>query len=378
MTFENFKNIIPLKTNEKYYVIGGSEIYKLFLTDPVLRPSALILTHIKPDISKDIDVFMNPDLITRYELSGYSEEIVEDDLKYRYIYYKLRSGPSQEMKYTRLIDDILCNGNHREDRTNTGTISVFGRMISFDISNSIPLITQKRISFKNILEELLWFCRGETDSNILKDKGVNIWNGNTTRDFLDARGLNDYQEGECGPIYGAQWRRFGESDTQKGVDQLKYVEHLLKTDPFSRRILISAWNPVDLNKMCLTPCHYSVQWYVEIVSDKKILNCKFDMRSSDFALAGCYNIVSYSILTYILAAKCDMTPGRVVYSVGDCHVYKTHLLAIKESQSRIFRPAPALVLNSSVKLKDWKDISFEDFQLIGYFPHPSVKMAMAV
>ena len=376
-TFKEFKKSICPDTH--YFLMGGAEIYSLFLQDSEVFPDELIINHIKPDITCHIDTTLNPDLFGAYEISGFSEEIPYDNLKYRYIYFKKRiSKEHPEKKYLNLIKEITDTGKPRIDRTSVGTISLFGKMVRFDIEHSIPLMTSKRVSFKNILEELLWFCRGETDSNILREKGVNIWNGNSSREFLDSRNLTHYKEGECGPIYGHQWRRFGERENETGIDQLEYVENLLQNNPYSRRIVLSAWNPKDLDKMALLPCHIQVQWYVEARGSKKFLNCMFTMRSSDFALAGCYNIVSYSILTYILAKRNNMYPGEIVYSAGDCHIYNNHLDAINEQMKRNFRPFPCLKLNQSIKHKKWEEIEDSDFELIGYFPNTSIRMKMAV
>lgn len=378
-TFNKVKNLILSEKNKSYYIIGGSEIYSLFLNDIDVSPEQLIINHISPDITCNIDTYFNPDKISKYSISSYSEKMFYDNLSYRYIYYK-KSSLNQEQKYMNLLKEILYTGKQRVDRTGVGTFSLFGRNLRFNIENSIPLMTSKRISFKNIVEELLWFCKGDTDANNLREKGVNIWNGNSSREFLDSRGLYNNKEGDCGPIYGHQWRRFGQRKGEKntGIDQLKYVEDLLKNDPYSRRIILSAWNPYDLKDMALLPCHIQVQWYVENKGNKKMLNCMFTMRSSDFALASCYNIVSYSILTYILAKKHNMYPGEIIYNAGDCHIYTNHLEAINEQLKRSFRPFPSLHLDDSIKTKSWEEIEYKDFELIGYFPNPSIKMDMAI
>ena len=262
--------------------------------------------------------------------------------------------------------------------------------MKFDISQSIPLLTTKRVPFKAIVEELLFFINGHTDVKILQNKGVKIWNGNTSREFLDARNLKHYKEGIMGPMYGWQWRFFGAEYSQAfadttnldnskigGFDQLKHVENLLKTDPYSRRIYISNLNPVQSSQMVLDPCHVYFQLYVTEHMGQKYLSGYFTMRSSD-SLAWCYNIVSYTILIYILALKCDMKPKEIIYNSVDCHIYKTHIEQIKKQISRPLRPFPKIILDNSVKNKDWNQITFKDISLIGYFPHPGIKMDMAV
>jgi dihydrofolate reductase/thymidylate synthase len=366
--FTNFKDFKKSASpRDKIFVIGGGDIYKLFLQDSLLKPKRLLFTLTEPEISKDIDTFLEPELIKDYKLVDFSDKLNFENLSYTFLEYIYNKEPHEEYKYFDLFEKILKEGKQRKNRTNINTISIFGEQLRFDISKTIPLMTSKKVSFKNIVEELLWFCRGETDANILKNKGVKIWDGNSSREFLDARGLIDYPEGECGPIYGHQWRNFN------GVDQLKNVENLIKTDPTSRRIVLSAWNPVDLPKMALEPCHLLVQWYV----NEGKLDCMFTMRSND-SIATNYNVISYAVLTYILAIKCGLTPGEIVYSVGDCHIYESNLEATKEQLKRDLRPFPSLKLCDSIKEKDWSEIIFEDFRLVGYFPNKAIKMSMAV
>lgn len=374
MNFDKFKRYYNKYKQKNYYVIGGSEIFSLFLTNFIF--DRLIINHIMPDIVKPICVWMDPKLISNYKLFGYSEKYRDENLQvsYRYLYYEFSYVLHEEYKYLNVMKNILTNGNTRNDRTNTGTISMFGARCKFNISDNIPLITTRHISFKNILEELLWFCRGETNSKILEKKGVNIWKGNTSREFLDKNGLYEYPDGEAGPIYGKQWRRSG----NKGIDQLEYIVDLLRNDPYSRRILISSWVPEDLDKMCLTPCHTHAQWYVEEKDGVKYLSCQFYQRSQDTFLAMTYNVVSYTILTYILAKKCNMKPKELIYIGGDCHIYSNHIKQAEEQINRKPMPFPCLVLSDSIKNKDWCDIKYEDFNLVGYFPDKKITAIMAV
>jgi thymidylate synthase len=386
MSLNQFKNS---KIKGKIYLIGGGKTFELFLTDKKLKPKKMIITHIIPEISIQATTFINPDLFSSYKVTGYSEIKTDNNLKYRYIYYSLNTREHQEYKYLDLAKDILENGNERMDRTGTGTVSLFGTQLRFDISNSFPLLTTKRVPFKAIVEELLFFARGDTYCKILDERGVKIWNPNTSREFLDNRGLN-YRDGVMGPMYGFSWRHFGAeydenfSDTSKcdpskigGFDQLAHVEHLLKTDPFSRRIYISNLNPAESHKMVLEPCHTYIQFYVTEEQGEKYLSAYFNMRSSD-SLAWCYNICSYVLLLHILALKCDMKPKEIIYNAVDCHIYKNHINQIEEQMTRLPRPFPSLKIDESIKRKDWKDINYEDFNLIGYYPHPSIKMHMAV
>jgi len=288
---------------------------------------------------------------------------------------------------------ILTNGNERKDRTSTGTISTFGNQIRFDISNTIPLMTTKRVPYKTIIEELLWFCRGDSDAKILQAKGIKIWDGNTSREFLDKRGLIHYPNGVIGPQYGFLWRHFGATyspdfaDSSKidtsligGFDQLKYVEDLLQNDPFSRRIMISAWSPNQLNEQVLPSCHHTIQFYVEedTHTQEKYLSCMFIMRSNDVFLANVYNVICYTILTYILAKKYNMKPKEIIYTCGDTHIYKNHIEAVQQQITNLPRPFPKLILDESIIHKDWKDITIDDFDIVGYFPHGTIKAPMAV
>lgn len=384
MTVDKFKSYVKRNKREHIFCIGGGKIFKTMMSIDELKPHKIFMTHIRPckhllDEMK-YDVVFDTEFLEHYKLYAYSPEYMHiSSIKYRFLHYVYTDNYHEEYKYLSTLQTIIQKADTRQDRTKIGVKSIFSNKLEFDISNSIPLLTTKTVSFKNILEELLWFCRGETDSNILKEKGINIWKGNTTREFLDSRGL-DYNEGELGPMYGFQMRHFGAKYPSKksGFDQLQYVEDLLKNDPFSRRIMMSYINPPDYHKGVLLPCHHYIQFYVEEINKQKYLSCFFNMRSSDFALASCYNIVSYSILTYILALKYDMKPKSIVYHAVDCHVYLNHIEQVKEQLNRELRPFPALHLNENIKEKDWKDIQYSDFELVGYLPNPAIKMDMAI
>lgn len=324
------------------FVIGGSTLYNYFLSNncPIdLKPKRLYISHVLNPGFKEMSCkpnkFMNH--FSDYKLLSYSERMKDFALDkkdstldrknkkdFRILTYIRSDEPSHEHKYLGLMQNILDNGIIRQDRTETGTISLFGEKLEFDISKTIPMITTRSVSFKAIIEELLWFARGDTDAKVLQARGVHIWDGNSSRAFLNKQDLPYYQEGVLGPIYGFQWRHFGTQYDARyanvadvpanheigGFDQLAYVEHLLRTDPFSRRIMMSSWNPADLNKVALPACHTQVQWYVEETNNIKHLSCMFTMRSNDVALATSYNVCSYAILTYILAMKCNMKPKK--------------------------------------------------------------------
>jgi thymidylate synthase len=395
MNMDTFKKIYK-KYTPNVFVIGGSQVYNHFLkeSDVLFKPEKLYVTEVKGykgEIGCNYAFMNNFDY--KYNLVGYSEASKENDLSYRTLYYNLNpTSYSEEFRYLNLAKHILEKGKERVDRTGVGTISTFGPQLRFDISNSIlPLLTTKRVGLKAIVEELLFFCRGDTDAKILDRKGVKIWNDNTSRNFLDNRGLGHYSQGIMGPMYGWSWRNFGAnysqtfSDTSKidtniaftGFDQLSHVENLLKTDPFSRRIYISNLNPAESKNMCLDMCHTYIQFYVEEIDGEKFLSGYFTMRSSD-SLAWCYNICSYSILVNILALRSGMKPKDIVYNSVDCHIYKNHIEGIKTQLLRTPRPFPKIKLNAALKHKDWSEMKFSDFELIGYFPHASIKMDMAI
>lgn len=296
-----------------------------------------------------------------------------------------------EKPYLRLMEELLgmtsnCMynvNNCRPDRTGVGTISCFGRQLRFDISQHVPLITTKKVNPYSVIKELLFFLRGETDSRILEKQGVNIWKDNTSRQFLDARGLETYNEGDMGPMYGFQWRHFGaeykgcdSNYAGTGVDQLSQVEYLLKTDPYSRRIVMTTYNPQHLSEMALPPCHgLVVQFYV---SDSKKLSCHMYQRSVDVGLGLVWNTFSYAVLTHLLAKRHGLQPEELIISTGDTHIYMSHIDACFTQVGRSLRPAPMLEIDDSVVKKSWEEIEPEDIRIRGYYPHGFIKMPMAV
>lgn len=383
--------LIAKYPNKKIFIIGGEQIYNKFLSSNNLH--SIIITYIDKKY-EECDTFFNTNNIpSKFKLIKYNKYYSpEEQCNYTRLFYEPKNCFHQELEYINLCNNILKNKNIRSDRTNTGTISSFGNTIRFDINKNVPVLTTKRVAWKSCIEELLFFLRGDTDASILQKKGVNIWNGNSSREFLDSRGLYEYPEGILGPVYGFQWRYFGAKysisygDTSKiqtntnigGVDQLQYVINLLKTDPFSRRIVMSAWNPCVLDEVALPSCHYFVQFYVKEENGKKYLSCLFNMRSTDVFLGLPFNIFSYTVLTYILAKKVDMIPDELIVCMGDTHIYSNHIEQVKEQLSRKPLPFPILHLNDDIKNKDFNEITIDDFELIGYFSHPSIKAKMAV
>jgi thymidylate synthase len=288
-----------------------------------------------------------------------------------------------EASYLNALRVLLRHGEDREDRTGTGTLSRFGHQFRFDLTESkVPLLTTKRVPWKMVLEELLWFLRGSTDSTALAEKGIRIWQGNTTRAFLDSRGLAHLPEGDIGAGYGFQWRHFGGRyvdckapyGPEVGVDQLAYVENMLKEDPRSRRICMTAWNPSSLHEMALPPCHVFAQFYV---GNNRSLSCHLYQRSADMFLGFPWNMFSYACLTHVLAKRCDMRPGELVVSVGDMHVYKDHVRQVEEQLERSPAAAPKLRVSDAVRTKAWEELSVEDFEISNYDPLPAIKGKMS-
>lgn len=322
-----------------------------------------------------------PDIPYFFNIEDYIPYINLTFLKYKKNpYYLQQKTKNIDIIYNNLVNDILINGVPKEDRTETGVISSFGHQIKIDISENAPLLTCKKVAWKTCIKELLWFLRGETDSKILQRQGVHIWDKNSSREFLDKRGLTHFEEGEIGKAYGWQIRHSGGDFETKtgGVDQLEYIENLLKTEPESRRILWNLWIPQDLNETALTPCHYAFQLYTKKVKGVYYLSGMVSLRSNDMFLGNPFNIFSYYVLIMILCERNDMVPDELILSIGDAHIYTNHMEQIKEQVSRTVKSAPKLVMSGFLKNKTWSDISIKDFDVVGYFPHPSIKADMAV
>ena len=277
-----------------------------------------------------------------------------------------------EQQYLDLVKDVIENGTIEEGR-NGSTLVKFGNMMKYDLKNgTLPVLTTKKVAIKTCIQELFWFIRGSTSNKELNDKNVHIWDGNSSKEFLESRGLN-YEEGELGPVYGFQWRHFGAKygdAKSEGVDQLQNVIDLIKNDPTSRRIILSAWNPVDLDKMALPPCHVMIQFYV----DKEYLDAQMYQRSGDMFLGVPFNIASYSILMHIIGSITGYKPRYFHHVLGDAHVYMNHIDAIGEQIHRIPNDFPQLKL--AKQITDINNINEEDFILENYNHYPTIKAEM--
>ncbi|KAK1269326.1 hypothetical protein QJS04_geneDACA005111 [Acorus gramineus] len=387
---------------ERVYVIGGGQVLREALNAPGC--DAIHITEIEADI--ECDTFIPPVDFSVFHPWYSSFPLVENDIRYSFVtYVRVRSSATEkdaaendkfeiekfsflpkmilerhdEYKYLKLVQDIIIDGFKKDDRTGTGTLSKFGCQMRCNLRKSFPLLTTKRVFWRGVVEELLWFISGSTNAKVLQDKGVCIWDSNASRDYLDSIGLKDREEGDLGPIYGFQWRHFGARYTDmhadytgQGFDQLMDVIDKIKNKPSDRRIILSAWNPSDLKLMALPPCHMFAQFYVA----NGELSCQMYQRSADMGLGVPFNIASYALLTCIIAQVCDLTPGDFIHVFGDAHVYKTHVRPLQDQLQKQPKPFPVLKINPQKKDVD----SFEaaDFKLIGYCPHQKIEMRMAV
>lgn len=353
------------KKIETCFVIGGAEIYRLFLENNLVN--GIYLTRIPGE--HKCDVFF-PDISEKYKLI---DSEIRDGLRYEYLKFQNQD----EIEYLKFVKNILYNGETKEDRTGTGTLSLVSPgELRFNLEY-YPLLTTKFCSFRIIAKELLWFLSGSTDNKVLQKQNIHIWDGNSSKEFIKSRGL-DYEEGDIGPGYGFNWRHFGETyqdchTEYKGFDQIKMIIELIKTDPYSRRIILNAWDPSKLSQMCLPPCHLLAQFFI---TQKKYLSCKLYMRSSDTFLGLPYNISSYALLTKMIAEITGLESKELIIGFGDAHIYLNHVEVIKEQIERVPKIFPKLRFKR--KVMDIDDFSFEDFELINYYPDGSLRAKMAV
>ncbi len=262
-------------------------------------------------------------------------------------------------QYLELMQYVLDHGTQKEDRTGTGTLSVFGYQMRFNLAEGFPIVTTKKLHLRSIIHELLWFLKGDTNIKYLRDNGVSIWD-----EWAN-------EQGDLGPVYGAQWRSWPTPDGNS-IDQISQVIHQIQNNPDSRRIIVSAWNVGELNKMALPPCHAFFQFYV---ADGK-LSCQLYQRSADIFLGVPFNIASYALLTMMIAQVTGLRAGDFIHTLGDAHLYSNHLEQAKKQLHRTPMPLPSMKLNSEVR--SLFDFKFEDFELINYESHPAIKAPVAV
>jgi len=302
----------------------------------------------------------------------------ENEITFKNLLYQ-RKFIHEETNYLNLLEEIIEYGIEKQDRTGVGTLSLFGRQLRFSLDDRFPLLTTRKLFWKGIVEELLWFIKGSTIAKHLSEKGVKIWDANASREFLDKVGLANREEGDIGPVYGFQWRHWGadyvdmNTDyTNKGFDQLNHVIRQIQNNPNDRRLLVSAWNPSQISLMALPPCHVLFQFYV---ANNK-LSCQFYQRSCDMGLGVPFNIASYGLLTCMIAQICNLQAGELIMVLGDAHVYKNHISSLKLQMNRSPYLFPKLKLNTNIN--DINSFTSNDIQIVDYCCHDPIQMKLAV
>lgn len=379
------------------WVIGGKRLYQEAFVHP--RTSALYITQVLHP-RYDCDVYVT--LPSSYEWKGIVSSPTYEERGIRYQCTRWTKGDEKdddtasaflslvdslrydEFEYLNLVHRILKEEKRiRPDRTMVGTHSLFGYQCRYNLNKSFPLFTTKRTFWKGIVQELLWMVSGSTDSKILENQGVTIWKGNASRNFLDKNGFQDREVGDLGPIYGFQWRHFGAKYTTsggeykgQGVDQLKHIIHQIKTNPTSRRIVLSAWNVSDLSSMALPPCHILCQFYVD--TTQQSLSCHLYQRSCDLGLGVPFNVASYALLTHMIAHVTNLQVSEFIHSMGDAHIYQTHVKALTVQMGRSVRKGPRLQIVDGRDITTLDEFRPEHFVLEGYHPHCPLRMEMAV
>lgn len=364
--------ILYCKNNDEIndiFIIGGEKIYNEALKRNDINN--LYICYVNIDIIGN--KYINKDYLENYTLTNRYNCINEPTLT-----FKIFEKKSDEIQYINLIKNVLDNGVFKNDRTNSGILSYFGNTMRFNIENSFPLLTTKKMFLRGIIEELLWFINGKTDAKLLQAKKVKIWDGNSSREFLDSIGLNHYEDGDCGPIYGFNFRHYGaqyvdcHADyTGMGYDQLQNIINTIKENPNSRRILINLWNPCDLDKVVLPPCHVLYQFWVY---DGKI-SCSLYQRSGDIGLGVPFNIASASLLTYLIGHLTGLKPFELIHTIGDGHIYSDHIEAMKTQITREPYDFPKLIINDR-KQNNIEDFIYDDFKLVDYQCHDKIVMMM--
>ena len=389
-TFEEVKTYLETINYHKIFVIGGSQIFSYVFENYSKNINCIYETVANISYEKNegdklhyitdtydslysYETVYHKNKVSRGKIYGYNEMIdISCDFM---IHQRSEKINHEEYQYINLLKKIREEGVIKGGR-NSEVLSCFGEKMRFDLREGFPLLTTKKMGWKTILRELLWFLSGSTDNNVLQTKNVHIWDQNASREYMETRGL-DYEEGDLGPVYGFQWRHFGEKykgkhiEYEGGVDQIKQIIHLLKTEPTSRRIILSAWNPVDLDKMSLPPCHVMTQFNVE----GDYLDAQLYQRSGDMFLGVPFNIASYAFLIHIIGKLTGYIPRYLHHVIGDCHIYKSHIDVVDKQLERI----PLNLAN--IKINDIEDIDTikeTDIQIIDYQCDNVIKADMIV
>lgn len=365
---ECYKNFSELEC----FVIGGEEIYSAFLKYRLIK--TIYWNKIKKNY--DCDKFLRIRDKKYYDIKGDFFESQFDVINCITEAHVLQYANNEEKKMLGLMREILEVGETRDERTGTGAKSLFGKQFEFCLrDHKFPLMTSKKLSLRFIFEELMFYLRGQTDNTVLEKKNIYVWTPNTSRKFLDGRGLNDLPVGDMGHSYGFSFRHFGaqyvdcNTDyTGKGFDQIKYLIKEMKENPTSRRLRISLWEPNHMHKAALPPCLEQYQFYV---SNDGYLDCMMTQRSSDFFTAGGWNVATGALLTYLLAHFCDLKPNRLVWNIGDIHIYNNLVEQVETQLSRVCHNYPFLFINGDPKKIE--DFQYENLELVGYKAEPHIK-----
>jgi dihydrofolate reductase/thymidylate synthase len=383
------------------FVIGGTQIFSDFLNEYPTQCKLIFLTHIEKEFESDTFFEIPQEFETIFVSKTFHDTKINACYDFRLLlnpiclrmreniqsldqlinpFYLTQHPIHQEYQYLEAINELIETGLNKGDRTGVGTISKFGYSMRYDCSETFPLLTTKDTFWRGIVEELLWFIKGDTNAKHLQEKKVHIWDGNATKEFLEKQGIFDREEGDLGPVYGFQWRHFGaeyktmhENYEGEGVDQLLDIIKRIKEEPTSRRLIMCAWNPKDLKLMALPPCHVMCQFFVD---KNNRLSLQMYQRSADMGLGVPFNIASYALLLRMVAQVTGLLPGEFIHTIGDAHVYLNHIAALKEQLKRTPRPFPVLKINPEIK--DIESFKFSDFTLVGYNPYKKIKMDMAV
>lgn len=392
------KIVILEKEGKKVWLIGGAQLAESFrhLVDQIFI--SVIHHDYDCDLFAPQYVLDSLQTIERlFELSADNKNSIAEDMcapriyathtEYT-VYQCFLMENSEERAFQEMIQRIVDEGVSHGDRTGMGTQSIFGHQLTFSLENNrFPMTTIRKSFFRGIFEELMWFLRGETDAKILSKKGIRIWEDNSRRHVLDKLGLKNLEEGDCGPIYSFQWRYWGakyincKTDyTGQGVDQISNIINEIKTNPFSRRLLLSGWNVTDLEEMCLPPCHTFYQFDVSPAEDNgpNYLSCHLYQRSSDVLLAGHWNITSAALFTFLLAHFCGLRPKRLIASYGNVHVYNNHRQTLAEHLRRYPFEYPRIFINPVNPRDHLWDYQLEDVNVKGYITHPQIPLDMNV
>jgi dihydrofolate reductase / thymidylate synthase len=396
----NNPDYIPsiIKKAFNYYIIGGETLYKkaiesnynliIHATEIYTQASnSIVCDTFFPKIENKVINTVSPfyKSIKMHNNSTIWYRFITSSRITNSICYKPPPFYTTENDYLNLMNNILETGQFNNDRTGVGTLSIFGSMLKYDLRDTFPISTTKRIFFRAIFEELMLYLSGKTDNSILQDKGIHVWDGNTSREFLDKRGLTNYPTGDMGQTYGFNMRHYGGTYTDckteyppgYGYDQLANVINLIKNDPYSRRIIIDLWDPASIDKAALPSCLCKYQFNVNV--EKKELNLAIYLRSSDYFLANNWNTCTGALFVHMLCNLdgIDLVPGELTVFIADAHIYKSHIEQVKQNLERSPYPYPKLIIQGEKK-KDILEYKFEDVELIGYKAHPNIKAEMAV